>query len=224
MCRCRNGVTSNASISTKVRPRRRTAATASLIDRNFLDVSSAVRPPEGCPTNLDFAAYPLLRWPKRGEEVRAAQCLLAQRGFDPGPAAGILNWRTVAAIRAFKASRALESRSPPSGAWLDRFALSRQHRASSPRVPGPWVRKVQRALTARLETTVTIDGIFGSAPRTPCGFTRACRTRGDGHSWSADMASAAGRALRLNTYVEASWNTVSAQSAMRLRMQTNKCL
>jgi Domain of unknown function (DUF1906)/Putative peptidoglycan binding domain len=134
-----------------------------LVDRNFIDVSSVVQKPEGCPTSLDFEDYPLLRWPAHGEEVHAAQCLLAMRGFDPGPATGVLNWRTAAAIRAFKASRALDSvtSSLGSAAWtalLSAGTIQPLHLGST----GPWVRKVQRTLTARLQATVMIDGVFGT--------------------------------------------------------------
>ncbi len=135
-----------------------------LVDRTYVDVSSVVRTPEGCPTDLDFEAYSLLRWPTRGDEVHAAQCLLAMRGFDAGAATGVLNWRTAAAIRAFKASRALDSDTSSVGgsAWtalLSGGTTMPLHLGSK----GPWVRKVQRALTARLQTTVTIDGTFGVA-------------------------------------------------------------
>lgn len=134
-----------------------------LIDRNFVDVSAAVLEPAGCPATLDFEAYPVLRWPTRGDEVRAAQCLLASRGFDPGPATGTLNWRTAAAIRAFKASRGLDGirSSIGSCAWtalLSGGTTRPLHSGSR----GPWVRKVQRTLIARLQSTLRIDGLFGT--------------------------------------------------------------
>ena len=123
-----------------------------LVDRNFLDVSSLVPVPLGCPANLDFPAYHPMRWPAQGDEVRAAQCLLAQNGFAPGSATGILNWRTVAALRAFKASRGL----PTGGFALARYSWTALTSGGSiaPLHLGsrnPWVRKVQRALTARLQ-------------------------------------------------------------------------
>jgi peptidoglycan hydrolase-like protein with peptidoglycan-binding domain len=136
------------------------------IDRDFLDVSSVVQEPEGCPTNLDFKAYPLLRWPTSGDGVRAVQCLLALRGFDPGPATGIFNWRTAGGIRAFKASRGLSSQTSS----VARYAWTALLSAGTTKPlqfgsTGPWVRKVQRTLTARLQRTVTISGVFGTRTR-----------------------------------------------------------
>jgi len=136
------------------------------IDRDFLDVSSAVRPPQGCPTNLNFAAYPMLRWPAQGAHVLAAQCLLARSGFDPGAATGIFGWRTAAAIRAFKASRGLASDDSSLRRWAWTALVSAgptQFLRLGSR--GPRVRKLQRALTARLQQTVTISGNFDASTR-----------------------------------------------------------
>jgi hypothetical protein len=136
------------------------------IDRNFLDVSSVVEEPAGCPANLDFLVYPFLRWPTSGNRVRAVQCLLALRGFDPGAATGVLNWRTAPAIRAFKASRGLGSSTSSVGkyAWaalLSAGSTAPVHRGSA----RPWVRKLQRTLTARLQKAVAINGVFGTSTR-----------------------------------------------------------
>ncbi len=136
------------------------------IDLDFLEVSTVVQEPAGCPTNLDFETYPFLHWPRRGEEVRAAQCLLARTGFDPGPATAVLNWRTAAASRAFKASRGLDGKESS----IAKYAWTALISAGSTKPvqlgsTGPWVRKAQRALTARLQTTVAIDGVFGRSTR-----------------------------------------------------------
>jgi hypothetical protein len=136
------------------------------IDVDFLVVSTVVQEPAGCPTNLNFRVYPLLRWPTRGDRVRAAQCLLARTGFDPGPATAILNWRTAAASRAFKASRGLNGHdsSIAKYAWAALISAGTTrplHMGST----GPWVRKAQRALTARLQTPIAIDGVFGRSMR-----------------------------------------------------------
>lgn len=136
------------------------------IDRNFLDVSSVVPEPLGCPTDLDFLRYPLLRWPDHGNRVRAAQCLLARSGFDLGAATGIFNWRTAAAIRAFKASRGLANEESSLGRWAWTALLSAGNtRFLSHGSTGPYVRKVQRTLTARLQKTVVIDGDFDRSTR-----------------------------------------------------------
>jgi len=136
------------------------------IDRNFLDVSTSVRPPRGCPTNLNFKSYPMLQWPDHGVLVVAAQCLLARAGFDPGAATGTLGWRTAAAIRAFKASRGLDS----DDAAIRRWAWTALASAGPTQFlqigsHGSRVRKVQRALTAHLQRTVAISGKYDVATR-----------------------------------------------------------
>lgn len=136
------------------------------IDRNFLDVSSVVPEPHGCPTDLDFGRYPLLRWPAHGRWVQAAQCLLARNGFALGPATGVLNWRTAAAIRAFKASRGMDSRDSTLARWGWAALISGGGtRFLSHGSSGPYVRKLQRTLTARLQTRVRIDGDFDRSAR-----------------------------------------------------------
>ncbi len=136
------------------------------IDRDFLDVSSAVSPPRGCPTDLNFAAYPLVKRGDQGRLVTAAQCLLARSGFSPGVATGIFGWRAAAAARAFKASVGLAS----DDATLRRWAWTALTSAGPTKFldsgsRGSRVRKVQRALTARLQRTVDISGKYDAATR-----------------------------------------------------------
>ena len=135
------------------------------IDRDFLDVSSAVPPPVGCPTNVDFAAYRILRPQDKSHEVAAAQCQLARRTFDPGTATGELGWRTAGAIRAFNTSRGL-----PGSAIVDRHTWTallcgRATPTLGKGSTGHAVRRLQRALTAALRRTVPITGRFGIVTR-----------------------------------------------------------
>jgi glycoside hydrolase-like protein/putative peptidoglycan binding protein len=132
------------------------------IDRNYLDVSSAVPPPRGCPTNLDFRSYPMVFPGSTGPWVSAAQCLLAAAGYDPGVATGYFGWRTGAAVRAFKASRGLDA----SDSAIRRWAWTALTSAGPQQFlkmgsTGLRVSKVQRALTARLQYAVPITGYFG---------------------------------------------------------------
>jgi hypothetical protein len=132
-----------------------------LVDRNYLDVSPVVPEPQGCPADLDFPAYHVVRWPAHNDQVRAAQCLLARNGFAPGPATGILNWRTAAAIKAFKASRGLSS----TDSSLARYSWTALTSGGSTAMlhlgsKNPCVRKVQRALIARLQQPLRINGVF----------------------------------------------------------------
>lgn len=132
------------------------------IDRNALDVSTAVERPEQCPTELNFSAYPVLRVGDTGREVLAAQCQLVRRGFSPGAATGTVGWRTTAAIEAFKASRAL-----PSGPALGRRSWTALlSGGTTPRLEagsrGPAVARLQRALSASLARTVAVTRSFDS--------------------------------------------------------------
>lgn len=135
------------------------------IDRDFLDVSSAVSRPTGCPTNLDFGSYRVLRSGDTGNQVIAAQCLLARRGFDPGAATGQVGWRTAAAIRAFNTSRGLLD-VPVVGrrTWTALLSGGRR-RVLQVGSAGPTVSKLQRALSASLQRTVTIGETFDPATR-----------------------------------------------------------
>jgi hypothetical protein len=137
-----------------------------LIDRNFVDVSWVVPLPLGCPTNLDFGSYPMINPGAEGDVVRAAQCLLARAGFDPGVATGVFGWRMGAAIRAFKGSRGLD----PSDPLMRRWAWAALASAGPTQflqygVTGLRVVKIQCALTARLQRPVPITGFFGPVTR-----------------------------------------------------------
>jgi hypothetical protein len=131
------------------------------VDKDYLDLSSAVAPPQGCPADLDFASYPVVRSGDQGVYVQAVQCLLARRGFNPGSAAGMPGWRTNAAIRAFKYSRGLlETSVVRRRAWT--ALLSAGPKAGLQMgSTGPSVSRLQRALCATLHRAVRIDGTYG---------------------------------------------------------------
>lgn len=136
------------------------------IDRDFLDVSANVPAPLGCPTNLDFRFYRILTWGDHGPEVLALQCLLARAGFNPGAATGIVGWRTTAAVRAFKISRGLQSTDSVVRRWAwTALASAGPTQFLQLGSHGSRVRKVQRALTARLQRTVAISGSYDNATR-----------------------------------------------------------
>jgi glycoside hydrolase-like protein/putative peptidoglycan binding protein len=135
------------------------------IDKDYLDLTSAVPRPRGCPANIDFATYPVVRRGDSGVYVQALQCLLAGRGFNPGSAAGMPGWRTNAAVRAFKASRGLlETTVVRRPAWT--ALLSAGPRPSLQMgSTGPSVSRLQRALCAALQRTVRINGTYGDNTR-----------------------------------------------------------
>jgi murein L,D-transpeptidase YcbB/YkuD len=135
------------------------------IDRDFLDVAATTPEPPACSTvNLDFTAYPALASGATGNPVRAAQCLLENTGNQPGAdgPTGVFDAGTVAATQSFQQARGL----PVTGTvdphtWTALLAFG-DTPALQNGSTGPAVRRLQRALTAALSRTVTIDSQFGA--------------------------------------------------------------
>jgi peptidoglycan hydrolase-like protein with peptidoglycan-binding domain len=112
---------------------------------------------------IDLPAYSAVSRGDRGTAVKVLQQILNDLHYQAGPADGYFGARTAEAVRRFSEQRAL----PADGEvftevhWAallvtgDRPEL----RAGS---SGDAVRRVQRALTALLGRTVTIDGYFGA--------------------------------------------------------------
>jgi peptidoglycan hydrolase-like protein with peptidoglycan-binding domain len=112
--------------------------------------------------NLDFAAYPLLSSGSSGSAVKAAQYLLLTRGYDAGSVDGIFGLRTELATRTFQSAVGLGV-DGMIGAHTWTALLSAGSRPTlSLGSTGADVRRLQRALTAALARTVTIDGTFGT--------------------------------------------------------------
>ncbi|MFJ8886788.1 glycoside hydrolase domain-containing protein [Streptomyces sp. NPDC102402] len=133
------------------------------IDRDYLDVGKGSTPTPTCSgANLDFATYTTVRSGSTGDQVKAAQCLLKAAGFDPGTPDGIFGPDTTAAARNFQSGKGLTADGVV-GAKTWTALLSR---GSTPTVQngstGEAVTRLQRALTAALGRTVSIDGVFGS--------------------------------------------------------------
>ncbi|MFC5031836.1 DUF1906 domain-containing protein [Streptomyces sp. So13.3] len=135
------------------------------IDRNYLDVrTSAPASPNCTATNRNFGAYTTLTPGSTGEQTSAAQCLLKGAGYDPGPGTptGTYDAPTVAATTSFQANRGL----PADGITESRTWTALLARGSTPIVrigsTGTAVARVQRALTAALGRTITIDSTFGA--------------------------------------------------------------
>jgi hypothetical protein len=132
------------------------------VDRDYLDVSSQVQRPLGCPTRISFDTYPTVRAGDQGSRVLALQCQLARRGFNPGAAAGTVGWRTSAAVRAFKASRGLSTRAVVGRrAWTALLSGGTRPLLATGST-GTSVKRLQRALSASLGRVVHVNGTFGS--------------------------------------------------------------
>ncbi|MEU3254837.1 glycoside hydrolase domain-containing protein [Streptomyces sp. NPDC006997] len=140
------------------------------IDRDYLDVGTGTPPQPTCASvNLGFTAYGTVQSGSTGPLVTAAQCLLKAAGYDPGSPDGIFGSGTATAVRNFQSSRGLSA----DGVVGPRTWTALLSRGSTPTLQngstGEAVTRLQRALTAALGRTVTIDGIFGS------GTTQAVR-------------------------------------------------
>jgi hypothetical protein len=137
-----------------------------MIDRNYIDIHADIPPPSGCPAPIDFGAYPVLHEGADRPEALAVQCLLAVAGFDPGPASGVYGARTIAAAKAFKGWAGLPTGTTvfASQAWeaLLAWGSTRTLRLGS---AGLTVRRLQRAMTARLGEAVPITGSYGHTTR-----------------------------------------------------------
>jgi peptidoglycan hydrolase-like protein with peptidoglycan-binding domain len=111
--------------------------------------------------SIDLPAYPSLRPGDRGPAVRVLQKLLNQRNYRAGPLDGVYGEVTADAVRRFQEVRRLPKH-PGFGPTHWASLLSTGGRPSlAAGATGEDVRRLQRALTAALERTVTIDGQYG---------------------------------------------------------------
>ena len=111
--------------------------------------------------SLDADEYPALAAGAEGGLVKAAQCLLREAGYDPKSFTGTFDADTEAAVKGFQEHVGLSaSGTVDSHTWtalLSQGATTLLQSGSS----GAAVKRLQRALTAALGTTVEIDGQFG---------------------------------------------------------------
>ncbi|HET7357146.1 MAG TPA: glycoside hydrolase domain-containing protein [Nocardioidaceae bacterium] len=136
------------------------------IDRSFMDVgrgSVAPSPRRTCGVRVDFARYRLLTRGTRSGQVKAAQCLLRQHGFDVGRITGRFTRPTVRATGEFQRSRHLQvSGTMTATTWTALLSAGpspvlKQGSASDA------VRRVQRALNAATGARLDVTGIFDRA-------------------------------------------------------------
>ncbi|MFD5032890.1 N-acetylmuramoyl-L-alanine amidase [Streptomyces sp. NPDC058405] len=134
----------------------------------------------GGSVQLNFASYPTLSNGSTGAQVKAAQTLLTQQGHNAGTADGIFGTGTANAVKSFQQSRGLTADGAVGArtwtALLSAGATTVVREGSS----GAVVERLQRALTAALGRTVSIDGQFGS------GTAQAVRDYQSGRGLGAD--------------------------------------
>lgn len=113
------------------------------------------------PVSLDFAAYPVLRSGDSGAEVKALQSLLNAQGYNAGTVDGAFGSATDAAVRRAQTAKSLTV-DGVAGArtWTALLAAGTKPTLQSG-AKGDDVKRLQRALTAALGRSVTIDGDFG---------------------------------------------------------------
>src|SRR5262249_58068250 len=114
------------------------------------------------PVNRDLSAYPTIRSGSTGATVTAAQYLLNDEGYGPIVVDGQFGAQTQSAVVAFQTAKGLTADGIV-GAHTWTALLSAGYRpVLSLGSTGLDVQRLQRALTAALARTVTIDGTFGS--------------------------------------------------------------
>jgi peptidoglycan hydrolase-like protein with peptidoglycan-binding domain len=124
------------------------------IDNDYLDVAP--------PVNRDFSAYPTVQSGSTGAAVTAAQYVLNDEGYGPIAVDGQFGAQTQSAVVAFQTAKGLTADGVV-GAHTWTALLSAGYRpVLAAGSTGLDVKRLQRALTAALARTVTIDGSFGS--------------------------------------------------------------
>ncbi|MFG3404836.1 N-acetylmuramoyl-L-alanine amidase [Streptomyces sp. NPDC048142] len=116
--------------------------------------------------SITFPAYTTQRSGSSGPQVKAVQLLLNEQGYEAGQADGLFGTRTKSAAQAFQQDRSLDADGivgPKTWtALLSAGTTPLLKQGSS----GDAVKRLQRALTAALGTTVGVDGEFGAATGT----------------------------------------------------------
>jgi hypothetical protein len=111
--------------------------------------------------SIDFTAYPTLAAAATGAAVEAAEYLLLQAGFSPGPVDGTFDQATSDAVSRLQQARGLPVNSiVDSRTWTALLSTGTKPTLRSGST-GSDVRRLQRSLTAALGRTVGIDGAFG---------------------------------------------------------------
>jgi peptidoglycan hydrolase-like protein with peptidoglycan-binding domain len=124
------------------------------IDNDYLDVAP--------PVNRDFAAYPTVRSGSTGGAVTAAQYLLNEEGYGPIAVDGTFGSATQSAVVSFQTAKGLAADGVVGPRTWTALLSAGYRPVLSLGSTGLDVRRLQRALTAALGRTVTIDGSFGS--------------------------------------------------------------
>ncbi|MFJ9624533.1 peptidoglycan-binding protein [Streptomyces sp. NPDC101181] len=115
---------------------------------------------------LTFPVYTTQRSGSTGPQVRAVQTLLTQQGYQPGAVDGRFGSGTQDAVRRFQQARSLGADGIVGPKTWTALLSAGTTPALAPGASGDAVKRLQRALTAALGTTVAADGSFGPATET----------------------------------------------------------
>jgi len=124
------------------------------IDNDYLDVAP--------PVNRDFSTYPTVRSGSAGGAVAAVQYLLNEEGYGPIAVDGQFGSQTQSAAVAFQTAKGLTADGVVGQRTWTALLSAGYRPVLRLGSTGLDVRRLQRALTAALGRTVTIDGTFGS--------------------------------------------------------------
>ncbi|RPK89490.1 MULTISPECIES: peptidoglycan-binding protein [Streptomyces] len=115
---------------------------------------------------ITFPAYTTQQYGSSGPQVKAVQTLLNEQEYDAGAEDGEFGTRTKSAAQAFQRARSLDADGivgPKTWTALLSAGTTPVLKQGS---SGEAVKRLQRALTAALGTTVGVDGSFGPATDT----------------------------------------------------------
>lgn len=139
------------------------------IDNNYLDLgrgSVAPAAPRHCGVQVDYPRYRRLDRGDHGAQVKAAQCLLRQKGLFQGALRFRYDGTTYRAVRAFQRTRSL----PVNGAMTSRTwtALLSEGPARVVKIGSAnnAVRRAQRSLNAAATCRLPVTGVFDAATTT----------------------------------------------------------
>lgn len=115
---------------------------------------------------LSFTSYATQRNGSTGEQVRAVQTLLNAQGYPAGEADGSFGAATQSAVTAFQSARGLEADGVVGARTWTALLSAGTASTLAEGASGEPVKRLQRALTATLGSTVGADGSFGPGTAT----------------------------------------------------------
>lgn len=115
---------------------------------------------------LSFTAYAAQRSGSTGAQVKAVQTLLNAQGYPAGEADGSFGPATQSAVTAFQSAHALDADGVVGARTWTALLSAGPTPALAEGASGDDVKRLQRALTAALGSTVGVDGSFGPGTAT----------------------------------------------------------